>query len=223
MKNKALVAAAIVATIMLAVASYKVYEIHTIRSSVVALLKDASEHLRPALVSQVAGGDGADVEAHAAATETHVSTLRNMRTSSLRGLADAADDALVTSREIMRRHVDMKNARARLSLGLETLAAYVKSDRGASDWTREAVRLKSLVDKDFRDYKIAVESYASLLDAFPSSQAKLAPYVDAALLIDEKLIRDARRQALDAYAGTDQNVRRVSTLQSYRVDALRAR
>ena len=223
MKKNALIVVAIVAVSVLTIAFYKVYDIHATRARVIALLQDANERLRPVLLSQATDSVGIDIEAHAAIAEKHVVTLRDMKTASVRRLADAADDALVTNREILRRHVDIGRAHARLTLNFESLAQHIKSDRGGNDWTREAVRLKALVDKDFRDYRIAVESYASLLESFPATQAKLAPYVEPALLIDEKLVGNARQQALDAYAGADQNIKRVGTLQAYRVGRAPAR
>ncbi|MGZ5260996.1 MAG: hypothetical protein ACXWC0_25540, partial [Burkholderiales bacterium] len=88
--------------------------------------------------------------------------------------------------------------------------------------TREAVRMKGVVDKDLRDYRIAVESYSTLLESFPASQARLAPYVAPTLLIDPKLMKDARQQALDAYAGADQNIKRVVNIGGPRDSGARA-
>jgi hypothetical protein len=51
----------------------------------------------------------------------------------------------------------------------------------------------------------------------------VAPFLEPSLLIDEKLLRNARQRALDSYADTDQTIKRVSTLQAYRVGAGRAR
>ena len=48
------------------------------------------------------------------------------------------------------------------------------------------------------------------------SQAKIAPFVDPGLMIDEGLVRDARRSALDAYAATEENVKQVANLDTYR-------
>jgi hypothetical protein len=62
-----------------------------------------------------------------------------------------------------------------------------------------------------------VESYASLLDGFPASQAKVARYVGRDAIIGDKLLADAREQALNGYARMDQNVKRISALQPYRV------
>jgi hypothetical protein len=223
MKKKALIPAALLAVAVAAFAAYKVYDTHTTQLRVIALVKDTTERLRTLLSAQSAGNAAPVVEAHLSATDAHVSALRNMKTASLTPLADAADDALVTSREIMRRQLGMDQARKRLALSFDTFARHIRSDRGRNDWTREAVRIKAAVDKDLRDYRIAVESYSTLLESFPTSQAKVAPFLEPSLLIDEKLLRNARQRALDSYADTDQSIKRVSTLQAYRVGAGRAR
>jgi hypothetical protein len=223
MKKQALVMAAMLVLVAAAFAAYKVYDTHTAQLRVVALLKDATERLRATLSAQARGDSGSAVQAHFTATDSHVSTLRSMKTASLMALADAADDALVTSREIMRRQVAIDQARKRLTTSFDTLVRHIKSDRGRNDWTREAVQMKGAVDKDLRDYRMAVESYSTLLESFPASQAKVAAYIEPKLLIDEKLLGNARQRALDAYADTDQTIKRVSTLQAYRVGAGRMR
>ena len=223
MKKNALVVAAVVAIAVLAVASYKVYEINTTRSSVIALLRSANESLRPALLAQASGSAVEDLETRAAAAESHLAALRSLRTAPARRLADAADETLHSTREILRRHVEIGRTRSRLAQSSEALAVHIQSDHGAANWTHEAMRLKNTVDRDSRDYRIAVESYASLLESLPESQAKLAPYVDGALLLDATLIANARRHALDAHASFDQNVKRISSLKAYRVGDARSR
>ena len=42
------------------------------------------------------------------------------------------------------------------------------------------------------------------------------------LLIDPKLMKDARQQALDAYEGTDQNIKRVANIGGSRGSGARA-
>ena len=223
MKKNALVVAAVVAIAVLAVASYKVYEINTTRSSVIALLKNANESLRPALLAQASGSAVDDLESRAAAAETHLAALRSLRTAPVRRLADAADETLHSTREILRRHVEIGRARTRLTQSSEALSMHIQSDHGAANWTQEAMRLKNTVDKDSRAYRIAVESYASLLESFPESQAKLAPHVDRALLVDAALVAKARQHALDSHASFDQNVKRISSLKAYRVGDARSR
>jgi hypothetical protein len=222
MKKNALRVAAVVAFGLLTMATFKVYDMQTTRTRIVALISDATDRLRTTLSARGRGSMG-DFASHASALDAQLAALRAMDTASMRRLADAADDALVTSREIVRRDAEMHRLHRSLTLNVDQLRQHMKSDRGAASWTREAVRLKSAVDKDSRDYKIAVESYASLLESYPASQAKLAPYVRPELLIGEKLLSEARQQALDAYAGEDQNVRRVTAIQSYRLGDVRTR
>ncbi len=209
--------AVVIATIVLVVGTYIAYEKYTRRNHVIALVNDTSSRLRAALQAQVAGTASSGLEAHATAAEAHASTLRKMNTSSFTPLADAADDYLVTAREILRRQADFNRARERAETGLAALTAHIQADRGANDWTQEAVRLKQALDKDVRDYRVAVESYASLLPTLAVSQAKIAPFVESSALIDDRLIADARRQALDAHAAAEQNIGRVTSLDAYRM------
>ena len=98
--------------------------------------------------------------------------LRNMDTARLRPLADAADDYLVTGREILRRQADIKRSSERLSASLQAFAQHMQADRGMATWPDEAVRLRHSVDQDFRAYRIAVESYAALLETLPCIAAQ---------------------------------------------------
>jgi hypothetical protein len=206
----------IVAALVLAVGTYIAYEKYTRRNAVVVLVNDTGTRLRAALQAQAAGGGNPDAEASAKAVEAHAKALQSMNSSSFRPLADAADDYFVTAREILRRQADIQRARAGVTANLDALGGHIKTDRGRSDWTREAVQLKEALDKDARDYKVAVESYASLLQSLSRSQAKVTPFAEPGLVIDERLIRDARQSALDAYAATDQNIRQVANLDAYR-------
>jgi hypothetical protein len=135
---------------------------------------------------------------------------------SLAPLGDAADDYLVTAREILRRQADIKRATTRLAVSFDTLSQHIKTDRGARDWTQQAVKLKETADKDLRDYRIAVESYATLTSSLPASQAKIGPHVEPRYLIDEKLIGEARARALDAYAKAGENMKAVASMATYR-------
>lgn len=215
-RNNIRTIALVVATVVLVIGSYIAYQKHTARGQVIALVKDTGTRMRTVLQSSAADEVSDAAEAHAAAAEANARKLRELDTSSLTPLADAADDYLITAREILRRQAAMTRARARLAANLEALTAHMKTDRGASTWPQEAVRLKAPLDKDFRDYGIAVKSYASLLGSLAASQAGIAPYVDNALLIDDTLIKTSRQRALDAYASTGQNMKQVTSLDAYR-------
>lgn len=215
MKRKVLVTIGVIALAVLGFAGYRVYDTRLSRDNVVAAVKDSMQLLRESLAAEVAGNGELDVDKRAAAADVNVSRLRNMKTSRVTALADAADDVLVTSREIMRRQVALERGYRNLLASSDLLVRHIQADRGANDWTREAVRLKGAVDKDLRDYRIAVESYGTLLESFPASQARLASYLPPASLIEDDLLRQARQHALDVYTRVDQNTKRVSTIKAY--------
>jgi hypothetical protein len=215
-KNNLRAAAVAIAVVILAVGTYLAYEKYTRRTHVVATLEDAARRMHATVQAHAAGMDPDEAEANAAAIEAHERTLRNMNTSSFPALAAAAGDYLVTAREIMRRAVNMRISKTRLAQSAEALAAHIRGDRGAGEWPRVAVQLKQPVDSNLREYRIAVESYASLMSGLAASQAQIAPFVDASLLIDERSIGQARKRALDAYAATEQNARQAADLGAYR-------
>jgi hypothetical protein len=215
-KNNIRAAAVAIAVVVLAIGTYLAYEKYTRRSHVVTIVEDAALRMRATLQVQAGGIDPADAEANATAVEAYASTLRSMNTSSFAPLAAAADDYLVTVREIMRRTVNMRLSKARLAVSAQALASHVRGDRGASEWPRVAIQLKQPMDADLREYRIAVESYASLMSGLAASQEKIAPYVDASVLTDERLIGEARKRTLDAYAATEQNARQTADLGAYR-------
>lgn len=199
--------AIVLASIVLVVGTYLAYEKYSRRNQVLSMVKDTSARLRTMLQAHAQAGGGVGEERHAAAAEAHVTELRKMNTSSFRPLADAADDYLLTGREILRRASNIENARVRVTTSLDALNAHINTPRGRADWIKEAVRLKDAVNAAVRDYRIAVESYDSLLQTFPASQSKIAPFVEQEVLIDQPMIDAARKRTLDAFAATEQNTR----------------
>jgi hypothetical protein len=216
MQNKLRVVAVVVAALVLAVGTWIAFDKYSRRTHAVKMVRDAASRLQTVLQAQT-GGDGSkvDLETHATALEGYSTTLKRMNTASFTPLADAADDYLVTAREIARRAVEMQRARTALAASLAALSAHIQSDRGAASWPAEASRLKQAVDKDLRDDRIAVESYRTLLASLPASQAKVAPYVEGMPLVEDALVEQAGAQALDAYRAAEQNVKQVADLGAY--------
>ena len=210
MRGNVKVIIAVMVVLVLAVWGYSLYDAHSKRAAMLAMVKNSAERLRTAVSAKV--DDAIDFDAHARAVDGHVTALRGMNAGASVELRDAADGYLVTVREILRRQHAMRSAREGLAKSTEALGVHIQTDRGAADWTRQAVTLKSSVDRDLRDYRIATDSYASLLDTLPGAQAKLAPHVNAAWLVDEKTIRDAKAAALDALARTEENTQQATQL-----------
>ena len=215
MQNKLRTAAVVVAALVLAVGTYLAYEKYSRRTHVIGMVKDAGARLHRVLQANAGETPRVDLEAHATALEGYAATLRRMNTASFTPLADAADDYLITAREIARRSVQMQRARTALDASLPALSTHIRLDRGAASWTGEAMRLKQTLDRDFRDYRIAVEAYRSLLGSLEASQIKVAPYVEGLQIVDAALVKQASGKALDAYFGTEQNVKQVAELGAY--------
>ena len=214
MKRNVVIIAAIAIIVAIGAWSYSAYRTYTTRTAVIALVTGAGERLKPALTVQPS--EQADFEGGAQTLEKDVAALRKLDTGSMLPLADAADGYLVTVREILKRRTAMRSVRERQVKELEALTQHMQSDRGKAAWPREAVRLKDNVDREFRDYRIATESYATLLESLPGAQAKITEHVKSVWLADEKAIRDARAAALDALARSDENIRKVIQLDAYR-------
>lgn len=220
--NKPVIAAIVglILIALLAIWGYSAYQQRQMHNEVRALIKSTSERLRAGFAAESSTSDAKapafDFLGNSAAAEAPIARLRGMDTSSMTALADAADDYLLTAREILRRQYDMHDARDRLASSVPKLSEHIQTDRGAAEWTNEAARLRHVIDKDLRDFRIAVDSYTSLVEKFAASQSKIAPFVEPAVLIDEKTVKDARQAALDAFARADENTKRVTQLESYR-------
>ena len=212
MKRNVVTIAAVAVIVALCIWAYSAYRAHTTRSAIVALVTDAGERLKAALRVDEQG----DFETAARTAENHVARLRKLDTGSMLHLADAADGYLVTVREILKRRAAIQSARERVAKALAALTQHLQSDRGRAAWPQEAVRLRDELDRDFREYRIASESYAELLETLAGAQAKMAEHVTTAWMADGKSIREARAAALDALARTDENIRKLTQLDAYR-------
>ena len=197
-----------------AIWGYSAYTTRSLRTSIAAMVNDASVKLRPALIAYTDAKQ--DFEADARTLEAQVTRLRAMRTGAVVGLADAADSYLVSAREIVRRRAAMERTRDAHEASLGALRQHLASDRGSAAWTAQAVTLKTAVDRDLREFRIASESYASLVGSLPQAHARIKPHVQGAWLADDETIARARAHALDALARTDENTRQATRLDTYR-------
>jgi hypothetical protein len=215
MQNKLRIATVVVAALVLAIGTYLAYEKYSRRSHVMTMVRDAAARLHTVLQAQAGDGAKIDLEAHATAIEGYAGTLRRMNTASFTPLADAADDYLITAREIARRSVEIQRTGAAVRSESEALGAHIRNDRGAAAWTGEAVRLKQALDKDFREYRLAVEAYRTLLGSYGASQATVATYVEGLPLIEDAFVKDAGAKALATYTAAEQNMKQVTDLGAY--------
>ncbi len=197
------IAAAVLAAAVLGYWGYDTYQKKELRTAVTALLTEAGTRLREALAIE-AGPPAADrqetmrrLDAYAAAVEQNLQALKRLNAAADQTLADAADDYLVTGREILRRQAAIHRYRQLLSESLQGLRDRLGADSRTGSWVRDAVRDKDRVEKDYRDYRLAAGAFGTLLESLPAAQAKIARRIGVAVPIEESLIREARNRAAD--------------------------
>jgi len=214
MKTSTKLIATVVVAAMVGAWAYTLYEAYAARRTVLELVEDSSERLRAVLRARPT--DAVDFDAHARAVEANAAALRALNPQRIVELADPADGYIVSVREILRRRAVMESARPRLADSIRALIDHINADRGAADWPRRAVQLKEAAERDFRELRLATESYVSLLESFPPAQTKIATHAKPEWLIDEQVIKQAREAALDALAYTEENMKQTTRLEAYR-------
>lgn len=169
--------------------------------SVIRLVADTSARLRDGLNIETAPPTTdrptfiKRLDEHALTVDRNIQTLKARGSSSNTALADAADDYMVMSREILKRQAETRRRRLGLSENGRMLAEHMRRDDRTGAWVQEAVKAKERVNKEYRDYQLAAEALDKLLGSFTTSQAKILPYVDPKLAIPDAFVGEARRQA----------------------------
>jgi hypothetical protein len=195
---------------------------YQLRDEITALVKDASLHMQTALSAEVppiAVDNPALLRKfydHAEAVDAHLRELQGENVAAVGDLASAADDYLLTTREILLRWASSQRYRVKLSSSIRALQNHMRADDRSAAWISEAVRAKEQVEEDYRDYKRAMDALSTLLGTFPATRAKMAPHLDAALLTDEKLVATARTHTLAASALAAGEIERIRQLRTYR-------
>jgi Tfp pilus assembly protein PilE len=169
------------------------------RKAIAALVSDTATRMSSALTAtDVSPETARKLEEHSAAADRNLSELKRMNTAREPAFAEAADDYLLTSREILKRLVNVQRYRQLLSESLQALQAHMRADNRTGAWVQEAVKARERVNKDHRDLTIAVGVLEQLLQSFPASQKKVAPFAGPAVLIDDGVLSAARARALEA-------------------------
>jgi hypothetical protein len=202
--------------------SYQQHQQRELRDEVATLVQDTSARLRSALAIEPGAVNPDNLESlrslyeHAAAVDGHLSKLRTLDVSSLGHFADAVDDYLLTSREILLRRASSQRYRLKFAGNLQNLRNHMRADNRTGAWISEAVRAKERIDEDYRDYRIASTALEGLLQSFPAAQAKIAPHVEAALLIDDNIVNEAHQRVTLATRETMRELERYANLSIYR-------
>jgi hypothetical protein len=190
--------------------------------SVIALVADTSTRLRDGLNIETAPPTAdrpsfiKKLDEHALTVDRNIQSLKKHGSRTHTALADAADDYMVTSREILKRQAESRRRRLALGENARLLGDHMRRDDRTGAWVQEAVKAKERVNKEYRDYQLAAEALDKLLGSFTASQAKILPYVDSKLAIADAFVGEARRQAREDARATAAQFEKLQQLAASR-------
>ena len=220
-RTAALLAAALAIAAALGYWGVSAYRKSELQKAVTALVEDTSERLQAAFAIET-GTAPADqtvgrLDDHAQEVDKHVLELRGMSASPNRALVDAAEEYMLTVRQILRNQAASHRYRIQVSASDRALRDHMRAaKRRSASWIQEALRAKDRLEKDYFDYRLSAEALARLLESYPDARKKLALHVGGALLADEAAATSARRRALDSARRLAGEVERARQLAAVR-------
>src|SRR5258705_11279153 len=179
------------------------YRKSQLQRAVTALVQDSSERLRGALAveTEAVHDDTARMvqrlDDQAQEVDKHVIELRGMSASLNPSLVYAAEEYLLTVRQILRNQAASHRYRIQLAASEQALREHMrKASRRSGTWIKEALGAKDRMEKDYFDYRLSVETFGRLLESYPAARKKLALQVGAGLLVEKAAAANARKRAL---------------------------
>lgn len=196
---------------------YGAHQKRELRKTIVGLVADSASRMREALATPADSPETTRRdEGHAAAAERNLAQLKSLAAAREQLLADAADDYLLTSREILKRVVESRRYRQMLTESLQALTEHMRADNRTGAWVQEAVKARERVNKDHRGYAAAAAALDKLLLSFPDSQKRIAPDVGPAVLIDATAIEAARARVVSGASQAEAEVAKSRQLETFR-------
>ncbi len=194
-----------------------------LQKAVTALVKDSSERLQAALAveTEAVHEDAAQMvgklDDQAQEVDKHVIELRGMSASPNRALVDAAEEYLLTVRQILRNQAASHRDRIQVSASERALRDHMRTARRRSGtWIQEALRAKDRMEKDYFDYRLSVDAFGRLLESYPATRKSLARQVGAGLLVDEAVAANARKRVVANSRRVADDVERARQLAAVR-------
>lgn len=128
-------------------------------------------------------------------------------------LAGAAEQYLVGARAIVRRRADANRLQAKAAASRAELSAHMQRARHRdTPWIHRASALKRQVERDHFDLEVQLKALADLLERLPEPSKRLAPHVEASLLLDDEARRGARKRVLDESSRASAQLEKVRAL-----------
>lgn len=194
------------------------YQQGRLQKTVTALVQDSSDRLGAAIAleTEVASANAAQtvgkLDEQVQEVDRHVIELRDLSPSLNRVLIGAAEDYLLTVRQILREQAASHRYRVQVAASDEALREHMRAaNRRSVAWIDEAIRAKDRMEKDYFDYRVSVQALERLLASYPSARKKVASQIRIRLLADED-IANARQRALATSKHVAEDVERARQL-----------
>ncbi|MGH8725281.1 MAG: hypothetical protein ACREU1_10520 [Burkholderiales bacterium] len=185
----------VVAAVVLAVVGGSGYWYYAVKQkedqqrAVAALLGDTTAQLRKALAAPPAPDIVSRIDGN----------LKAAQAPRDKPLADAAGEYIHDAREIVRKRADAERLSRAAAMSRRALAMHMAAASGRdSYWIRIASDLKKRVERDHYELDASLKALSELLFNLPDAQKRLAPHVDASLLLEESERVKARERAMEA-------------------------
>jgi len=190
------------------VATYRKVQMH---KAVSVLVRDSSERLTAALVLEIEAVTRLDE--HAQEVDRHVIELREMSASPDRALAAAAEEYLLTARQILREQAASNRYRLQVEAADERLREHMRAaGRRSAGWIAEAVRAKDRVEKSYFDYRVSSGALERLLASYPSARKKMSAQLAGVSLLADESVEAARKRTLASSKRVAANVEQARQL-----------
>jgi len=209
---------AVLAVFSLGYWALSAYRKSDLQKAVTAIVRDSSDRMKAGFAIQTETAQTvARLDDHAQEVDKHLIELRGLRASASRPLVDAAEEYMLTVRQILRNQAASHRYRVQMAASDKALRDHMRtSTRRTPPWIQEALRAKDRLERDYLDYRLSVEAYDRLLELLPETSKRLAPHVGAGSLADGAAVTDARRRALESLKRAAGEVERARQLAAVR-------
>ena len=178
------------------VTAYRKNQLH---SAVAVLLRDSSERLEASLALNADAPTPQTVgrlDEQAQEVDKHLLELRDTSASSDRALAAAAEEYLLTVRQILREQAASHRYGIQVAATEGRLREHMRgAARRSKAWIDEAVSAKDRMERSYFDYRVSSEALDRLLASYPPTRKKMAAQLRAPLASDEAVEAARKRIA----------------------------
>ncbi len=198
------------------VSAYRKAQLH---KAVAAMVRDSSERLEAALALNLDAATSQTVtrlDEHAQEVDKHLIELRDLSASSDRALAAAAEEYLLTVRQILREQAASHRYGIQVAATEGKLREHMRgAARRSKAWIDEAVSAKDRMERSYFDYRVSSEALDRLLASYPPTRKKMAAQLPVPLASDEA-VEAARKRFVGASKRVGASVEQARQLAAVR-------